>query len=96
MKDDPLSAARKRMGEISDELRSLPDDDFSRKNKLNIEADGLRRQLTEKPDADTEATMRRWADRSGRKGAHTRDDDLERAKAAIVSPIDGAGGGGDA
>ena len=91
MNDDSLTSARKRLGEISDELRSLPADDFSGKNRLSIEADALRRQLTNSSDTDAEATLRSWAERSGRKGAHTSDDDLERAKAAIVSPMEGGG-----
>jgi hypothetical protein len=93
MTADPMTSVRRRLGEISDQLRSLPDDAFSAKNQLSIEADALRRQLTDWFGTDTEATMSRWADRSARKGTHTADDDLERAKAAIVSPIESGGSG---
>lgn len=91
MPDDALTAARIRLGEISDETRLLEDDDFRAKHDLNVEADDLRRVLAEGSHKDAEAMLRSWADRSARKNGHTADIELERAKAAIVSPIEGGG-----
>ena len=87
------SQIRRRLGGISDEIRALRDDDFSGKNQLNLEADSLRRQLAADPDHDSKAILSGWAERAGRKGAHTPDDDVERAKAGIVSPGEGGSGG---
>lgn len=92
MTDDPVAAIRVRLVEISDELRALPDTDFSGKHKLNLEADALRQQLAEQSAEGSEETLSRWADRSGRKTSHTPDEDLERAKAALIQPSDGGGG----
>ncbi|MFT5026334.1 MAG: hypothetical protein ACI9CV_001094 [Ilumatobacter sp.] len=85
------SQIRRRLGEIGDELRALPDDDFSGKNRLNLEADSLRQQLSADPDHDGDAILSGWAERSSRKGAHTPDNDVELAKARIVSPGDSGG-----
>ena len=88
MNDLLPSQIRRRLGEISDELRVLPDDDFRGKNQLGLEADSLRRQLADAPDVDAEAVMDGWAERAGRKGAHTPDDEFGLKKAGIVSPGD--------
>lgn len=93
MNDLSPTEIRRRLGEISDELRALPDDDFSGKNQLGLEADALRRQLAGAPDVDAEAIMDGWAKRAARKGAHTPDYDVERDKAAIVSPGEGGAAG---
>lgn len=80
---------RLRLGEISDELRALPSTDFESKHRLNTEADTLRGQLSELgQDSDV---SRQWAERAARKSSHTADDDVEAAKAAIVSPIEPGG-----
>lgn len=89
MNDLSPSQIRRRLGEISDELRALPDDDFPGKNRLNREADSLRRLLAADPDHDSEAILDGWAERAGRKGSHTPDDDFELKKAGIVSPGEG-------
>ncbi len=89
MNDLSPSQIRSRLGEISDELRALPDDDFPGKYQLNLEADSLRRQHAADPGHDSEAILAGWAERSGRKGAHTPDDDVEMAKARIVSTGEG-------
>lgn len=89
---DP-SDIRRRLGEISDELRALPDDDFPGKNELNLEADSLRRLLAADVDLDSQAIRDGWAERAGRKGTHTPNDDEERAKSGIVSPGEGGGTG---
>ena len=85
------SQIRRRLGEISDEVRALPDDDFSGKNQLGLEADSLRRQLAADADSDSAAVLNSWAGRAGRKGAHMPDDEVNAARAGIVSPGEGGG-----
>ncbi len=84
--DVAVDRIRRRMIEIADELQSLAADDFSARHALNVEADGLRRQL-QSLVADEVGTLAAWAERAGRKGSHT--EDVEAAKAAIVSPGEG-------
>ncbi len=80
---------RRRLVEIDDELRSLPADAFAEKHKLNVEGDLVRSQL---PNTTDDPTASAWAERAGRKGSHTVDDEVEAAKAAIVSSGGGDGG----
>lgn len=80
---------RTRLLAIDDERRSLAPDDFGAKHLLNVEADGLRRALTAITAGESASVLTNWAARAGRKGAHTRDDTVERAKAAIVSAGEG-------
>lgn len=89
MNERTPSLIRRRLGEISDEIRALPHDDFSGKNQLNIEADSLRRQLAADPELDSEAILSAWAERASRKGTHASGDDADLAKAKIVSPGEG-------
>ena len=93
---EPMAAEeiRRRLVEIDDEVRSLPATDFPAIHRLRSEADGLRRQLSELAGDGDDATLRAWSDRAGRKGSHETDDELEQAKAAIVSPMESGGGSG--
>lgn len=93
---DDLSASRirTRLVELDDARRALAPDDFAAKHLLNVEVDTLRWSLANTSNAESASTLTNWAGRAGRKGAHTRDDRLEAAKAAIVSPIEGGSAGG--
>jgi pyocin large subunit-like protein len=82
---------RTRLVEIDDELRSLAADAFAAKHPLNVEADALRRALSDGADGESASILTTWADRAARKGAHSVDDGVEAAKAAIVSPGEGGG-----
>lgn len=88
MSTDSPDDIRRRLGEISDELRGLADDDFAGKYTLNKEADELRSQLEEFDD-DTCDTKARWADRSARKGSHSVDYELEAQKARLIQSGEG-------
>ncbi len=90
MDDGEVNNVRQRLVAISDELRALADDDFGGKHRLNVESDELRQRLAQLSDGDSQV-LKDWADRAGRKNSHTPDDDLEAAKAALVSPIEGGG-----
>lgn len=74
--------------------RALAPDDFAAKHLVNVDVDTPRRSLADMSNAESASTLTNWAGRAGRKGAHTRDDRLEAAKAAIVSPIEGGSAGG--
>lgn len=90
MSDEELDRIRLRLVEISDELRALPSTDFAGKHRLNTEADTLRNQLSELgKDSDI---PQQWAERAARKSSQAVDDDVEAAKASIVSPIESGGG----
>lgn len=91
MSAQPAAHIRQRLGEIIDELQALSGDEFSKKHTLNVEADSLRQQLAGLSDESSDAILKSWADRAGRKGAHTTDDETELAKARIVSPMEGGG-----
>lgn len=82
---------RKRLVEIDDELRTLPADEFALKHSLNVEADALRDQLTELTRSGDAAVLGEWADRAGRKGSHSSDNEVDQGAARIVSPMDGGG-----
>ena len=90
MSDSSAERIRQRLVQLTDELRALPADDFASKHRLHSEADQLRRQLSER-GRDSDDTLRQWADRAARKATHTVDDDVEAARAAIVSPGEGGG-----
>ncbi|MEM7340788.1 MAG: hypothetical protein AAF467_19180 [Actinomycetota bacterium] len=85
-----LDRIRRRLVAIDDELRALAVDDFAGKHRLNVEADGLRKQLRAL-EGDDSAVLAEWADRAARKSSDTADDDVEAAKAAIPSPSEGGG-----
>lgn len=86
MSDNRSGAIRARLGEILDEIATLPADEFAAKHRLNTEADGLRRELSSlDQDADTE---RAWAERAGRKASHSVDHEFEARKAQIVSALE--------
>ncbi len=87
--DETPGRIRQRLGEISDELRSLSSTDFADRHRLNTEADELRRRLS--GPGDGSEMRRRWAERAARKALHTTDDDVEAAQAAIVSPNESGG-----
>ena len=79
---------RQRLAEIEAELRSLPSGAFARKYELGTESDAVRAELAYLVADDLDDASRGWAERAGRKGAHTERDDDERA-ARIASPSDG-------
>ncbi len=91
MSDETSDRLRQRLVAISDELRGLPGNDFAGKHRLNKEADTLRQQLSDL-GGDSE-TLRQWADRAARKSSHTVDDDVEAARAGIISPNESGGSG---
>jgi len=86
---DADATVRRRLVAIADELEELARSDFVAKHRLNLEADELRLLLSQSPEKD-DALLKAWANRAGRKGAHTVD--VEAAKAAISSPMEGGGG----
>lgn len=89
MRDETPDQVRQRLVEISDELRRLSSTDFAGRHRLHSEADTLRRKLSELGGGSD--TRRRWAERAARKASHTVDDEVEVAKAAIVSPTESGG-----
>lgn len=92
MSDETAGRIRQRLGEITDELRGLSSTDFVGKHQLNVEADALKRELSQLSElGDDSEIRRRWAERAARKSSHTADDDVEAAKAAIVSPNESGG-----
>lgn len=91
MSDESTDRDRQRLVEISDELRDLPGDDFAGKHRLNKEADILRGRIAELGGGSE--ILQQWAERSARKQSHTVDDDVESARAAIVSPNESGGAG---
>ncbi len=82
---------RNRLVEIADELRALPADGFAAKHSLNLEADACRRQLAELIADHDASLLEEWSGRAGRKGSHSVDNDVEKGKARIVSPMEGGG-----
>ena len=84
------ATVRRRLVVIADELEELARDDFAAKHRLNLEADELRLLLAQSSEKDDEL-LKSWASRAGRKGGHTVD--VQAAKAAISSPLEGGGGG---
>ncbi len=86
MADQP-NELRRRLVEIDDEIRALPTDAFAARYELDKERDLLRTQLAELVESELGPVAEQWAERSGRKGSHTTDYDVERAKAAIPSPL---------
>ena len=82
---------RARLVEIDDALQRLPSDAFAEKHNLLTEADGHRASLASELGAELDAASDEWAERAGRKGTHSVDEDEQAAQAAIVSPGEGAG-----
>lgn len=87
--EDPARELRRELVEIDDAVRALPSDDFAGIHALRSKADKLREHLAQIVETEQSTTLARWADRAGRKGTHSVDDDVEQAKAAIVSPGEG-------
>ncbi len=79
---------RQRLVEIDDEVRGLPADAFASKHELLTEADQLRALLGEALEDDLQAIGEEWAERAGRKGTHTVNEDEKIAQAGIPSPVD--------
>lgn len=84
---------RLRLMNIGIELGGLATDNFAGKHALNLEADELRRRLSETSDKDDEL-LKSWASRAGKKNAQVVDDNVEFAKALIQSRGEGGGGSG--
>ncbi len=80
---------RRRLIEIDDEKRGLASDAFALKHKLNIEADGLRLELASQLGSEIDAANTGWAERAGRKGSHSVNEEQLIAQARIVSPSEG-------
>lgn len=76
---------RERLVRIDDELRALPSDAFSRKHALLTERDGLRAELRTLLGVELAAASDDWAERSGRKGTHSVDEDEQTAAAIRVT-----------
>ncbi len=80
---------RRRLVEIDDEMRALPDDAFAEKFRLGQEADEIRRALEHQLRDDLDAASADWAERAGRKGLDPAIADSEnQAQAGLASPID--------
>ena len=79
---------RAELGEILDQLNSLPSDAFSERSKLRDRQNELGRLLQEVEIPGAEAIEKRWSEAAA-KGA------LEEPTEMIVSPMEsGSGGGG--
>lgn len=78
---------RRRIVEISDELRALPCTAFKEKHRLNVEADHWRSRVAEILSDDLDGASSEWAERAGRKGSHAENIELAQARASIVSPL---------
>ncbi len=81
---------RQRLAEIDAEVQALASDDFAKKYALMSEADGYRASLEDHDAPALEAAAKQWAERAGRKGAHTQD--AEALKAMVVSQTAGTAG----
>lgn len=82
---------RRHLAEIDAEVLALPADEFAQKHALLSEADGHRAVLAEHEAPALKAASKQWADRAGRKGAHTQDE--EALKAMVISQTAGSAGG---
>lgn len=82
--DSVVGDARRRLVEIDDAVRALPDDAFAAKYELLSEADTLRAIVAEQSTPTEMATLKMWASRAGRKDSHTLDYDAEQALAAVI------------
>ena len=79
---------RAELGEILDQLNSLPSDAFAEKSKLQKRKTELTRLLQEIEIPGAEAIEKRWSEAAA-KGA------LEEPTEMIISPMEsGSGGGG--
>ena len=83
----PDEILRLRLVQISDELRALPADAFAEKHELNLEADEVRKALSEY-EGDQSEKLNEWAERAGRKGLVLSDEEqlalaIEQAKGAV-------------
>ncbi len=79
---------RAELGEILDQLNSLPSDAFSERAKLRDRQDELSRQLQEIDIPGSGEIEKRWSE-AGAKAA------LEEPTEMIISPMEsGSGGGG--
>ncbi len=73
---------RRRLVELNDELRALADDAFAAKHPLRTEQDQLRSELRAQLGDELGTASDDWAERAGRKGAHSVDEG-EQQEAAI-------------
>lgn len=89
MTDQLPGQLRARLVTIDDELRCLAADAFAAKYALQSEADTHRQLLRLLLESDLDDASRDWADRAGRKGTHSVNEDEQRAAAAIVSAGEG-------
>lgn len=74
----PQQILKMRLVHISDELRALPADAFAEKHELNLEADEIRKALSE-VEGDQSEALAKWAERAGRKGIPMTDDEQRAA-----------------
>ncbi len=86
-------AIRRRLGEIHAELGALPSDAFAEKHELNVEADKLKQKQRDLMQDRLDDASDEWSQRAGHKGSHTQDDQLAGAKARLIQPGEGGGGG---
>ena len=75
--------------ELNDQIRALPADAFASKHELLSEVDVLRALLAEVEDLGASEVVRRWNERSGRKGLHEQDVDM--LEALVRSKIEHGG-----
>ena len=76
---------RRRLVEIDDELRALPDDAFAAKHPLRTEQDACRAELRVLVGHELGDMNDHWADRAGRKGTHSVNEDEQQQAAVRVT-----------
>ena len=86
MSEPDPNAIRSRLVSIDDQLRQLPSDAWVQKFVLQTEGDELRKQLRLLLEAELDEASDAWAERAGRKGTHSVNEEELLAQAAIVSP----------
>jgi hypothetical protein len=84
-------AIRPRLAEIHAELAALPSDAFAEKQELNTEADQLKQEQRDLMQDRLDDASDEWSNRAARKGSHTQDERLDKAKTLIISPGEGGG-----
>lgn len=92
MSEPTANELRKRLVEIDDEIRDLPDDGFKRRHELLTESDSCRNALFAEVGTDIDEANKEWADRAGHKGEHEVDYDVLKGLIIRATPEGGSPG----
>lgn len=88
MDEQAVQQLRTELGQVIDQLGSLPGDAFAERVALHARREELSEQLAELADADSDEIKARWNERAG-----TKPDPQYHVEQVIHSPGGGEGGG---